>query len=82
MQRLEVSGAVRPIYGSLGVKRLACVRDQNSVLYSGAHVFKSGPLQGFLSEVFVNSVNVWKMKPGYFLKYKTTIYSYHNHITA
>jgi len=22
MQRLEVSGAVRPIYGSLGVKRL------------------------------------------------------------
>ena len=23
MQRLEVSGAVRPIYGSLGVKRLA-----------------------------------------------------------
>jgi len=24
MQRLEVSGAVRPIYGSLGVKRLIC----------------------------------------------------------
>ena len=24
MQRLEVSGAVRPIYGSLGVKRLSC----------------------------------------------------------
>ena len=24
MQRLEVSGAVRPIYGSLGVKRLTC----------------------------------------------------------
>ena len=24
MQRLEVSGAVRPIYGSLGVKRLKC----------------------------------------------------------
>jgi len=23
MQRLEVSGAVRPIYGSLGVKRLS-----------------------------------------------------------
>jgi len=27
MQRLEVSGAVRPIYGSLGVKRLMEVRD-------------------------------------------------------
>ena len=26
MQRLEVSGAVRPIYGSLGVKRLTCPR--------------------------------------------------------
>ena len=25
MQRLEVSGAVRPIYGSLGVKRLSIV---------------------------------------------------------
>jgi len=25
MQRLEVSGAVRPIYGSLGVKRLRCI---------------------------------------------------------
>ena len=25
MQRLEVSGAVRPIYGSLGVKRLISV---------------------------------------------------------
>ena len=24
MQRLEVSGAVRPIYGSLGFKRLIC----------------------------------------------------------
>jgi len=27
MQRLEVSGAVRPIYGSLGVKRLTTVLD-------------------------------------------------------
>jgi len=25
MQRLEVSGAVRPIYGSLGVKRLTAL---------------------------------------------------------
>jgi len=28
MQRLEVSGAVRPIYGSLGVKRLKNVNEQ------------------------------------------------------
>ena len=26
MQRLDVSGAVRPIYGSLGVKRLSCFK--------------------------------------------------------
>jgi len=26
MQRLEVSGAVRPIYGSLGVKRLSNIQ--------------------------------------------------------
>jgi len=26
MQRLEISGAVRPIYGSLGVKRLILLR--------------------------------------------------------
>jgi len=31
MQRLEVSGAVRPIYGSLGVKRLKHVRAVNRV---------------------------------------------------
>jgi len=30
MQRLEVSGAVRPLYGSLGVKRLNAPRKQNS----------------------------------------------------
>jgi len=29
MQRLEVSGAVRPIYGSLGVKRLSVESDPN-----------------------------------------------------
>jgi len=48
------------------VKKLlqACVRDKNTVLYCGVHVFKSDPLQGFLTEVFVNSVNVWKLKPG------------------
>ena len=34
MQRLEVSGAVRPIYGSLGVKRLI-----NYCLLTGYHCY-------------------------------------------
>jgi len=32
MQRLEVSGAVRPIYGSLGVKRLTYIAHSYTVL--------------------------------------------------
>jgi len=36
MQRLEVSGAVRPIYGSLGVKRLI-FRTVNLFIYSFIH---------------------------------------------
>jgi len=32
MQRLEVSGAVRPLYGSLGVKRLILRSRQFSLL--------------------------------------------------
>jgi len=31
MRRLEVSGAVRPIYGSLGVKRLSCAYSHRQV---------------------------------------------------
>jgi len=37
MQRLEVSGAVRPIYGSLGVKRLM----KKSVHLVGIYVYVS-----------------------------------------
>jgi len=33
MQRLEVSGAVRPIYGSLGVKRLSVGQEPFDTLY-------------------------------------------------
>ena len=52
MQRLEVSGAVRPIYGSLGVKRLkegkflaaedllASQQDSAPSSYSVCHIFK------------------------------------------
>ena len=32
MQRLEVSGAVRPIYGSLGFKRLMYVADSKVII--------------------------------------------------
>jgi len=42
MQRLEVSGAVRPIYGSLGVKRLNAVSQPKNKLYS--NVLKNTPL--------------------------------------
>ena len=35
MKRLEVSGAVRPIYGSLGVKRLKKLLCESRVLRSG-----------------------------------------------
>ena len=35
MQRLDVSGAVRPIYVSLGVKRL---RSDKNTLYMKTHV--------------------------------------------
>ena len=41
MQRLEVSGAVRPIYGKLGVKRLTrkiCYHISFSILNEGAVV--------------------------------------------
>jgi len=33
MQRLEVSGEVRPIYGSLGVKRLRTKRSGEEILH-------------------------------------------------
>ena len=33
MQRLEVSGAVRPIYGSLGVKRLNRRENDSNIEY-------------------------------------------------
>ena len=38
MQRLEISGAVRPIYGSLGVKRLL----EESNVYSACDGKESG----------------------------------------
>ena len=42
MQRLEVSGAVRPIYGSLGVKRL------NTLGWYKHSWYKSGNLESML----------------------------------
>jgi len=36
MQRLEVSGAVRPIYGSLGVKRLRIRVTVHYALYTSS----------------------------------------------
>ena len=41
MQRLEVSGAVRPIYGSLGVKRLTKIFIYCQSLFLTIEKFKS-----------------------------------------
>ena len=46
MQRLEVSGAVQPIYGSLGVRRLR-IRNRCSFLPNeDLHEIKSSPVTG------------------------------------
>ena len=41
MQRLEVSGALRPLYVSLGVKGLNCVLDAGGLLMSYPSCFNS-----------------------------------------
>ena len=38
MQRLEVSGAVRPVYGSLGVKRLSVDNKKRNVFTPSSKV--------------------------------------------
>ena len=40
MQRLEVSGAVRPIYGSLGFKRLKCAVGSQTLTFLDITVYK------------------------------------------
>jgi len=52
MQRLEVSGAVRPIYGSLGVKRLKLEFCPQSFLYDQQNrekLFRKTPLSRYFS---------------------------------
>jgi len=44
MKRLEVSGAVRPIYGSLGAKRLNTERWTKTKDCSKCHIKSSNPL--------------------------------------
>ena len=41
MQRLEVSGAVRPIYGSLGVKRLRVMAIVYEVSLDNCELFQA-----------------------------------------
>jgi hypothetical protein len=38
MKHLEVSGAVRPLYGSLGVKGLSSVRQHNYFITQGNYI--------------------------------------------
>ena len=47
MQRLEVSGAVRPIYGSLGVKRLMKLEFSRQIFEKYSNIkFKEHPSSG------------------------------------
>ena len=57
MQRLEVSGAVRPIYGSLGVKRLMFSPTLRLLSYS--HLFHI-PCVGFRISLIVLFRNAGK----------------------
>ena len=45
MQRLEVSGAVRPIYGSLGVKRLTKRGSSTHAWFNVKQTFQSNHIQ-------------------------------------
>ena len=57
MQRLEVSGAVRPIYGSLGVKRLKeCILTRRETpVFGGTSLGKTG-LYCKIMRIFKHSV--------------------------
>jgi hypothetical protein len=54
MQRLEISGAVRPIYGSLGVKRLI-------TLY--LPVFLGGGVEGYKHKIFFSKASTSTLGP-------------------
>jgi hypothetical protein len=45
MQRLEVSGAVRPIYGSLGVKRLTTTDEHLVISISATYISRHPRVQ-------------------------------------
>ena len=57
MQRLEVSGAVRPIYGSLGVKRLKIFHTYfNYLITQFANQNFRGKLSNFMYSIDVNTL--------------------------
>ena len=60
MQRLEVSGAVRPIYGSLGVKRLIlwCQQHRSS---RNVHVLDRIKVRPFVSNFIKSVQEIWKL---------------------
>jgi len=55
MQRLEVSGAVRPIYGSLGFKRLSVFYSIDAVLYYNDSEIC---MEEFIRICFVNAIGL------------------------
>ena len=60
MQRLEVSGAVRPIYGSLGVKRLQLLVLINRIYYHPCVSYgKKTYLTIHMNQFQLNNVSEW-----------------------
>ena len=60
MQRLEVSGAVRPIYGSLGVRRLNTIRSVEGFLLitlTERQYYKPFKKTDFLSRLHFPQIN-------------------------
>ena len=52
MQRLEVSGAVRPIYESLGVKRLISVKNKRCFTWRCMHIYYNISLNSSYNEKY------------------------------
>ena len=71
MQRLEDSGAVRPIYGSLGVKRLMVLHVMTSYSLVG-HAFHSNRLYNLNLESAVHSYTETHAKINEFCEKKNT----------